>query len=250
MRWPGMRFGFLVAQPQLIAQFVKVKDSYNVDSLAIAGATAAIDDQAWLVANRAKIVKTRGRLQDGMRKLGFRRSNRKLTLYGTRTPACLCGPCVREAEGRADSGAIHGLCRLGGRLANFRGHRRPDRRLPDPVGESNLTAMARSVTIQRKTAETDIELDARSRRRRQVADRHGRRLLRPHADAVGQARRDRPGGQRQRRFARRPAPHGRRRRHLPGPGDQAGAGRQGGHPPLRPLHAADGRNAGHQCAST
>ncbi len=30
---------------------------------------------------------------------------------------------------------------------------------------------------------------------------------------------------------------------------QAGAGRQGGHSPLRPLHAADGRDAGHHGAS-
>jgi histidinol-phosphate aminotransferase len=60
-----------VAQPQLIREFVKVKDSYNVDALAIAGATAAIDDQAWLVANRAQILKTRGRLAEGMRRLGF-----------------------------------------------------------------------------------------------------------------------------------------------------------------------------------
>jgi histidinol-phosphate aminotransferase len=67
----GLRFGFLVAQPQLIREFVKVKDSYNVDALAIAGATAAIDDQAWLVANRAQILKTRGRLAEGMRRLGF-----------------------------------------------------------------------------------------------------------------------------------------------------------------------------------
>ncbi len=67
----GLRFGFLVAQPQLIEQFVKVKDSYNVGSLAIAGATAAIDDQAWLADNRAKILQTRRRLQEGMRRLGF-----------------------------------------------------------------------------------------------------------------------------------------------------------------------------------
>jgi histidinol-phosphate aminotransferase len=67
----GLRFGFLVAQPHLIAQFIKVKDSYNVDALSIAGATAAIDDQAWLAETRAKILKTRRRLVEGMRRLGF-----------------------------------------------------------------------------------------------------------------------------------------------------------------------------------
>lgn len=67
----GLRFGFLIAQPQLINEFVKVKDSYNTDALSIAGATAAIDDQAWLAENRAKILQTRGRLTRGMRDLGF-----------------------------------------------------------------------------------------------------------------------------------------------------------------------------------
>jgi histidinol-phosphate aminotransferase len=67
----GLRFGYVVAQPQLIEQLIKVKDSYNCDALSIAGATAAIDDQAWLVKNRAKILASRGRLTEGMRRLGF-----------------------------------------------------------------------------------------------------------------------------------------------------------------------------------
>ena len=67
----GLRFGYLVAQPQLIEQFLKVKDSYNCDALSIAGATAAIDDQAWLAENRAKILATRRWFTAEMRKLGF-----------------------------------------------------------------------------------------------------------------------------------------------------------------------------------
>jgi histidinol-phosphate aminotransferase len=67
----GLRFGFAVAQPSVIAQLQKVKDSYNCDALAIAGATAAIDDRAWLADNRAKIVATRRRLTDALRELGY-----------------------------------------------------------------------------------------------------------------------------------------------------------------------------------
>jgi len=67
----GLRFGYMVAQPHLIEQFLKVKDSYNCDALSIAGATAAIDDQAWLADNRAKILATRGWFTTEMRKLGF-----------------------------------------------------------------------------------------------------------------------------------------------------------------------------------
>jgi histidinol-phosphate aminotransferase len=67
----GLRFGYVVAQPSMIEQLEKVKDSYNCDSLSIAGATAAIDDQDWLAENRAKILATRARLTTGMRELGF-----------------------------------------------------------------------------------------------------------------------------------------------------------------------------------
>jgi histidinol-phosphate aminotransferase len=67
----GLRFGYLVAQPQMIEQLAKVKDSYNCDAVSIAGATAAIDDQAWLAENRARIIATRTRLAAEMRRLGF-----------------------------------------------------------------------------------------------------------------------------------------------------------------------------------
>ena len=67
----GLRFGYLVAQPHLIEQFVKMKDSYNCDALSIAAATAALGDREWLAANRAKILATRSRLVAEMRKLGF-----------------------------------------------------------------------------------------------------------------------------------------------------------------------------------
>jgi histidinol-phosphate aminotransferase len=67
----GLRFGFLVAQPHVIAGLIKVKDSYNCDSLSIAAATAAIDDQTWLAENRAKIAATRNTLTVGMRAMGF-----------------------------------------------------------------------------------------------------------------------------------------------------------------------------------
>ncbi|MCH5377687.1 MAG: histidinol-phosphate transaminase [Planctomycetes bacterium] len=67
----GLRFGFLVGQPPLIAKLAKIKDSYNCDALAIAGATAAIDDQDWLRDNVARIKATRVRLMSGLEQLGF-----------------------------------------------------------------------------------------------------------------------------------------------------------------------------------
>jgi histidinol-phosphate aminotransferase len=67
----GLRFGFIVAQPQIIQQLRKVKDSYNCDALSIAGATAAIDDQAWLAETRSLILSTRERMTGALRELGF-----------------------------------------------------------------------------------------------------------------------------------------------------------------------------------
>lgn len=67
----GLRFGFLVAQPQMIEQLQKVKDSYNCDALSIAAATAAILDQDWLKENRRKILATRETLTSRMRAMGF-----------------------------------------------------------------------------------------------------------------------------------------------------------------------------------
>lgn len=67
----GLRFGFLIAQPEIIEQLLKVKDSYNCDTLSIAGATAAIDDQAWLKENRTKVISTRERMTDDLGQLGF-----------------------------------------------------------------------------------------------------------------------------------------------------------------------------------
>ncbi|RCS41419.1 histidinol-phosphate transaminase [Bremerella cremea] len=67
----GLRFGFVVAQPQMIEQLMKVKDSYNCDALSLAGALAAIDDQKWVAENKAKVIATRSRMTTRLREMGF-----------------------------------------------------------------------------------------------------------------------------------------------------------------------------------
>ena len=67
----GLRFGYLVAQPQIIAELMKVKDSYNCDALSIAGATAAIRDQAWLQENRRRVIASRARMERELARIGF-----------------------------------------------------------------------------------------------------------------------------------------------------------------------------------
>ncbi len=67
----GIRFGFAIAQPAVIEQLAKVKDSYNCDAIAIAAATAAIADQEWLKKNQSAIRSTRARLATNLREFGF-----------------------------------------------------------------------------------------------------------------------------------------------------------------------------------
>jgi len=67
----GVRVGFAVAREPLIAGMAKVKDSYNVNRLAIAAGVAALEDIASMRANVARIRKTRARLTKALEGLGW-----------------------------------------------------------------------------------------------------------------------------------------------------------------------------------
>jgi histidinol-phosphate aminotransferase len=67
----GIRFGFAVADPATVREFIKVKDSYNCDVLSLAAATAALEDQPHLLQTRARILATRSRMTVALSKLGF-----------------------------------------------------------------------------------------------------------------------------------------------------------------------------------
>lgn len=67
----GIRFGFLVANPDVIAELAKIKDSYNCDAISIAAATAAMNCTEWLSANCRKIIATRTRVTPELEKIGF-----------------------------------------------------------------------------------------------------------------------------------------------------------------------------------
>lgn len=67
----GIRFGYAIADADLISGLMKVKDSYNVDAVAIEAATAAIKDQKHFKDNVEKIKSERTRLTEKLRALGF-----------------------------------------------------------------------------------------------------------------------------------------------------------------------------------
>lgn len=67
----GLRLGFGIANPKLLDGLFKVKDSYNIDAIACAVATASITDQAYKNACVAKIKTSRNQLASDLKKLGF-----------------------------------------------------------------------------------------------------------------------------------------------------------------------------------
>jgi histidinol-phosphate aminotransferase len=67
----GVRFGYAIAQPGLIAGLIKLKDSYNVDAIAIAVAAAAISDQDYFRKMVEKVKTERKRLTKQLRNLGL-----------------------------------------------------------------------------------------------------------------------------------------------------------------------------------
>jgi histidinol-phosphate aminotransferase len=70
----GLRVGFAIGQRPLIEALERVKDSFNsypLDMLAIAGAVAAIKDDAWFAETRGRIIESRERLTPSLSGLGF-----------------------------------------------------------------------------------------------------------------------------------------------------------------------------------
>ncbi len=70
----GMRVGFAFGHPALIDALNRVKDSFNsypLDRLAQAAATAAYEDDAWFRDSCAKVIASRERLAGGLTALGF-----------------------------------------------------------------------------------------------------------------------------------------------------------------------------------
>lgn len=67
----GLRLGFGLAHPQLLSGLLKVKDSYNVDIVAMLVGAAAIRDQAYKNNCAEKIKASRAQLITDLRKLGF-----------------------------------------------------------------------------------------------------------------------------------------------------------------------------------
>ncbi|MBE9080014.1 histidinol-phosphate transaminase [Romeria aff. gracilis LEGE 07310] len=87
----GLRLGFAIANPSLLSGLFKVKDSYNVDAVAIAVGAAAIRDQAYKNHCVAQIRTARTQLATTLEQLGF-------TVWPSQTNFLLVRPAGAKAE--------------------------------------------------------------------------------------------------------------------------------------------------------
>jgi len=68
----GLRVGYLVAHPGVVAVLERLRESFNVNNVALAGAEAALHDKAWLAKARAFNRAEREWLRDELLALGYR----------------------------------------------------------------------------------------------------------------------------------------------------------------------------------
>lgn len=67
----GMRVGLCFAQPPVIEQLLKVKDSYNLSRLAVSAGAAALADIEWMRRNVERIKDVRTMTEKRLRQIGF-----------------------------------------------------------------------------------------------------------------------------------------------------------------------------------
>ncbi|HZR87245.1 MAG TPA: histidinol-phosphate transaminase [Bradyrhizobium sp.] len=99
----GLRVGFAIGQRPLIEALERVKDSFNsypLDSLAIAGAVAAIKDDAWFAETRGRIMRDRDALLRALSELGFEVLPSHANFVFARHPAHRGGTLAAELRQR------------------------------------------------------------------------------------------------------------------------------------------------------
>jgi histidinol-phosphate aminotransferase len=112
----GLRAGYLVANLDLADNLVKVKDSYNLDRIAIAGAAAALADRTYLAETRARILATRARMTESLRGLGYEVPDSQANFVW-----CAGGPpAVSVYEALKARGILVRLMRYAGRAPGLR----------------------------------------------------------------------------------------------------------------------------------
>jgi histidinol-phosphate aminotransferase len=92
----GMRLGLCFANPAVIAELLKVKDSYNLSRIALAAGAAALEDADWMRRNVERVRKTRGETERKLRALGFDVPPSEANFVLARMPGRDMGPVARS----------------------------------------------------------------------------------------------------------------------------------------------------------
>jgi histidinol-phosphate aminotransferase len=100
----GLRIGFALGQRPLIEALERMKDSFNsypLDTLAQAAATAAVEDQAWFEETRNQIIANRDMVTDALKARGFEVLPSSANFVFTRHPAHQGADLARGLRERA-----------------------------------------------------------------------------------------------------------------------------------------------------
>ena len=82
----GMRIGLAIGPQAIIAELMKVKDSYNISRLSLVAGKAALRDQDWMRENVSRIRATRSRLIAALRDLSYVVPDSQANFVLARTP--------------------------------------------------------------------------------------------------------------------------------------------------------------------
>ncbi|HEX3408777.1 MAG TPA: histidinol-phosphate transaminase, partial [Candidatus Binataceae bacterium] len=96
----GMRLGLLFAQIPIIEELLKVKDSYNLNRIAIAAGAEALDGAAWMQRNVEKIKRTRALTQERLRAMGFEVPSSSANFVLARIAGCDMAPVAAALRRR------------------------------------------------------------------------------------------------------------------------------------------------------
>jgi histidinol-phosphate aminotransferase len=96
----GLRIGFAVAPAGIIRGFMKIKDSYNVDMVATAGAVAALKDRRGLAYNLEMVVSNKEYLEESLAALGFTVTPSRANFIFVRHPSVPSGEIYKALKER------------------------------------------------------------------------------------------------------------------------------------------------------
>ncbi|MBN2159420.1 MAG: histidinol-phosphate transaminase [Spirochaetes bacterium] len=91
----GLRIGFAAAGAGIIRGLMKIKDSYNIDRLAIAGAIAALKDTRGFAYNNEMVVSNKEYLEESLKALGFEVVPSRANFVFTRHPSVAAAEIYR-----------------------------------------------------------------------------------------------------------------------------------------------------------